>query len=67
MVCQGKHGSNRNTVENTHGIPIGSLSITPDSIINWLKSLVSDAPPRLDAGVLEDLTGFARLGNSLEN
>ncbi len=25
MVCQGKHGSSRNTMENTYGIPTGSL------------------------------------------
>ncbi len=35
--------------------------------MNWLKGLAPYVPPRLDAGVLEDLTGFARLGNSLEN
>ncbi len=34
---------------------------------HWLKGLAPDAPPRLDAGVLEDSTGFAWLRNSLEN
>ncbi len=34
--------------------------------IGW-KGLAPDAPPRLDAGVLEDSTGFTWLRNSLEN
>ncbi len=71
MVCLGKHGSNRNKVENIYGIPTGSLiwALASHQIsrIHWLKGLAPDAPPRLDTGVLEDSTGFARLGNSLEN
>ncbi len=54
----GEHGSNKHTVENTYGIPTG---------IHWLKGLAPYVPPRLGTGVLEDSTGFARLGNSLEN
>ncbi len=71
MVYLGKHGSNKKTVENTYGIPTGSLIWTlashQISRIHWLKGLAPYALPRLDAGVLEDSTGFARLGNSLEN
>ncbi len=71
MVCLGKHGSIRNTEENTYGIPTGSLiwALASHQIsrINWLKGLAPDALPRLDAGVLDDWTGFARLGNSEEN
>ncbi len=59
MVCQGKHGSSGNTVENTYGIPTGSLiralALHQISRINWLKGLAPDTPPRLDAGVLEVL------------
>ncbi len=58
-------------MENTYGIPTGSLiwALASHQIsrINWLKGLAPDALPRLDAGVLEDSTEFARLGNSLEN
>ncbi len=67
----GEHGSNKHTVENTYGIPTGSLiwALASHQIsrIHWLKGLASYVPPRLDTGVLEDSTGFARLGNSLEN
>ncbi len=36
----GEHGSNKNTVENTYGIPTGSLIWAPQiSRINWLKGL----------------------------
>ncbi len=67
----GEHGSNKNTVENTYGIRTGSLiwALASHQIsrIHWLKGLAPYVPPRLDTGVLEDSTGFARLGNSLEN
>ncbi len=42
-------------------------SLTPDFKNHWLKGLAPYVPPRLGTGVLEDSTGFARLGNSLEN
>ncbi len=58
-------------MENTYVIPTGSLkwALASHQIsrIHCLKGLAPDAPPRLDAGVLEDSTGFAQLGNSLEN
>ncbi len=67
----GEHGSNKHTVENTYGIPTGSLiwALVSHQIsrIHWLKGLAPYVPPRLGTGVLEDSTGFARLGNSLEN
>ncbi len=67
----GEHGSNKHTVENTYGIPTGSLiwALASHQIsrIHWLKGLAPYVPPRLGTGVLEDSTGFARLGNSLEN
>ncbi len=56
----GEHGSNKHTVENT-------LASHQISRIHWLKGLAPYVPPRLGTGVLEDSTGFARLGNSLEN
>ncbi len=41
MVCQGKHGSNKHTVEYTYGIPAGSfiwaLASHQISRIHWLK------------------------------
>ncbi len=41
MVCQGKHGSNKHSVEYTYGIPAGSLiwalASRQISRINWLK------------------------------
>ncbi len=71
MVYLGKHGSNKNTMETTYGIPTGSLiwALASHQIsrIHWLKGLEPYVPSHLDAGVLEDSTGFARLGNSLEN
>ncbi len=71
MVCKGKPGSSKITVENTYGILTGSLiralALHQIPRMNWLEGLVTDAPPRLDAGVLKDSTGFARLGHSLEN
>ncbi len=42
-------------------------SLTPDFKNSLAEGLAPDALPRMDAGVLEDSTGFARLGNSLEN
>ncbi len=43
VVCQGKHSSSKNTVENTYGIPTGSLiwalASHPISRIHWLKGL----------------------------
>ncbi len=67
----GEQGSNKHTVENTYGIPTGSLiwALASHQIsrIHWLKGLAPYVPPRLGTGVLEDSTGFARLGNSLEN
>ncbi len=62
----GEHGSNKHTVENTYGIPTGSLiwALASHQIsrIHWLKGLAPYVPPRLGTGVLEDSTGFARLG-----
>ncbi len=67
----GKHGPSKCTVEYTHGIPTGSLkwALASHQISrnHWLKGLAPDAPPHLASGVLEDSTGFARSGNSLEN
>ncbi len=42
-------------------------SLTPDFKNSLAEGLAPDAPPHLEAGVLEDSTGFARLRNSLEN
>ncbi len=41
-------------------------SLTSNFKNSLAEGLALDALPRLDAGVLEDSTGFARLGNSLE-
>ena len=55
----------------TNGIPtrslIWALASHQISGIHWLKGLVPDALPRLAAGVLEDSTGSAWLGDCLEN
>ncbi len=60
-----------NTMENTYVDPnrVTQMGTSSHQIsrIHCLKGLAPDAPPRLDAGVLEDSTGFAQLGNSLEN
>ncbi len=71
MVCQGKHGPSKCIPWNyTYGIYTGSLiwALASQQIsrIHWLKGLAPDTLPCLASVVLEDSTGFARSGNSLE-
>ncbi len=65
----GEHGSNKNTVENTYGIPTGSLiwALASHQIsrIHWLKGLAPYIPPRLDTGVLEDSQADSEQGLSV--